>query len=381
MLTSARRAPQPPDPRGILARSMVRIEDAVVQWSASGRLNGGVAVKANPARPKTAPSSSFFPAPPTEFPDLERAVKVTRLEVDRADETWQAAEGRLRRARAALAPPPTEPPASPPDKKGDKKGKPAAKPAAKKGGKKPKGELSETELKERLATCEDVAAACKEAAQATRATLRQAEAALADAQAVAAAAAKRLEKARLDARLRQLHFRANGRHLPCRLPFVLDAAREQVSSRADELHLSVDDLSTILGVLRVAPPNERLLNSLFKRIERDERESADPLDDFGSSTARGLRPASASGTATKVSFAALRQSVADYAAQERARRPPPSLQISSGGAGGAASQSMPNTSPVRPMSAAAPRTRQAPVAPGAASSPVRPASGGPTRRF
>ena len=206
-----------------IEKNMPGIESALIEWSSTGRVKGhvssnppesGLPKRPAPSLVKPLGRAKVPPKPPSAFPELEKAVRAAVKEAEATVQQSMTADGRLKRAQAAMAA--------------------LDDPAAKKK-KSKKGEMSPDEMRAALEQAEAAASECRAAADAARSAARTAESVLARAVADEAEKARLLESAKLEARLRSLHVKATGRNLPCRLPHVLADAAEQV--RASSLPL------------------------------------------------------------------------------------------------------------------------------------------------
>lgn len=231
------------------------MEAMLAQWSASGRLRvGSVAPRPNPElragqirRPP--PNNQRGPA----FPALETALARAQKAYDMAGVRHRAADAKRKAAQNAL------------DQYLEQGGQK----------KKKKGEPSEEELRATLSAREEAVAPFRTALDSARAARDVADGQLRQVRAKAESAAKFERAVALEARLRSIHLRATGRHLPCRMPGLLDKAREQVRNHPEQLWLGVDDLRRAL--LQLSATKEEDLGGLHRLLHRVEQaERADP---------------------------------------------------------------------------------------------------------
>ena len=288
----------------VIKRNMPKIEAALIKWSASGRVDGGVALKAE-AAPRPAPS---LVKPPKADPVAKAQAVVKRAveELEVADMALQAADVKLSNAKSALVKA-LEGGAAAKKKKG--KADPAE-----------KAPPTKEELEEAVTACEEASARCREVFSTARRKREVAESALSYVRTEADKAAKLNERSIREAQLRRLHMKAMGRHLPCRLPHVLAAAREQVAERPDEILVNCEDMRTLLFSLSVSSEQMRGLAPLFRRIElEDMRDGASSRAStsgrrtpHSASRANLLKPAAGGEAGAVVSFGAIRRYIDNY---------------------------------------------------------------------
>ena len=258
-----RKAPPPPDVRQIITKRMGSIEDKMVEWSAAGRLLGGVAIKPDPpppkpvaaeetsgknlTRPQSAPPAPPKPKPPS-YPKLEAALKAAQTDLDRYGLRLHALQAKSARLKQEIEEAATT-----------KKKAPDAK--------------SPEELQQELATCQTALDATKEKVKQKKSVRDEHLGHLEAARAETAAAAKLIETAKYESKLRQLHKIATNRLLPCRLPHLLEAAKLQVSQRPEELLLGCEDMRTLLFSIGLGADQLKGFDKVFKQIAHEDRMS------------------------------------------------------------------------------------------------------------
>jgi len=234
----------------LMRTHMEAIEDMLIQWSASGQIDGGVAT-----RPVVTPGlvTPLHREPPSSFGanviDLSKldavAAKASAV-LKRSLQELRLAKGRAAAAQHALEEADT----------GGGKKKATPPPELVEAVEASQAEL--TQRQERVETC--------------RAKAESTRLALAEARVEAEARAKKQALAELDARLRTVHMRVTGRHLPCRLPHMMEAARAQVTERPGTVRLAFGDVRRILLTLAIVPPAAtRAIRALFALLELEER--------------------------------------------------------------------------------------------------------------
>ena len=309
----AHRSAPRPDIRSVLRANHAKIDELLAQWSASGRLPAGsLAPRPDPhARPQALTRPPPGGVPVQAFPELDKAVRRAKMEHDAAAAALRGAEGKRLDAQAAvdLA---------------------AEEMAAKK--KKKKGEPTPEELQAVLDACVDASERLRPAAEQAKAALDAAEAEVGKARAKAEVAAKLQQMVAMESRLRSLHLKATGRHLPCRLPNLLEQARAQVKAEPEQLMLGCDDMKRALLALAVAKEKDMGgLRGLFRRAEEAElRVHEQRVAEVEAHRARrqleqeeglGLRPQIAWGA----NDGGGGQAAADVASPRTPRRPPPGV--------------------------------------------------------
>lgn len=329
---------------------MDAIEDMLVQWSASGRIDGGVAPRPGhqcSAWPPMVPLNTTISATVA----LEAAHTKAKLTSKRAEQLLRTARTeQITAARALEA-------------------------AEQMGGKKKKG--PPPELIEAVAACEQAVTKRRAQIEAAREAEKRAKDALDVAKAEEAARAKKIELAALDTRLRTLHMEVTHRHLPCRVPHLLSAADEQVKQQPESTLLAFDDLRRLLATLGIGSTDVRALRVLWMLLEREER-CAHPqtADEGADSSPQAGQPPSHSPPAQHVSLAALRRhcGIEESLVPLAPRREPmiaPSGVMADAMHGTAPAASRPPPVRARPASAALVRSNAVP----GHRPPPRPASG------
>ena len=238
-----------------IAAQYPRIESALIEWAASGWLDGmdsvgGMHVKGDlqaEASPVQAPARRPPKKGLSPFATLETAASKAAAAFARLDASRRAALAAHQAAQAALD-----------DAMADKKRKKEI-----------------PDLESNLAASEAAAEQRREAAEAAKAELDSANAALRYAQAEAKAKVQQAEQTAMEARLRQLHEEVTGRAMPCRLPHVLREAHAQVHERPSELVMTSEDLHRVLTTLSIAH-DRRVLGGLFGQMVQLAQSSGVP---------------------------------------------------------------------------------------------------------
>ncbi|KAL1529774.1 hypothetical protein AB1Y20_000709 [Prymnesium parvum] len=235
--------PKPRAPvRVLLRKHMPQIEALLVQWLATERISGSPTSNAR-ATSSTTDSPASPPDTNGSFLSLEAEVKKAREESRRKDAVLQKAYADKRAAAQALE---------------------GARPTKGKGQAKVLDSLTEA-----LRKCEIAVSAASEASEKARSALREVEEALAAAKLEAETKAKLEAAVVLEAKLRGLHQQITGRHLPCRLPHVLEeqCRRLRDPRLCQEILLTWVDMVQVLKELRIIF-DVRGLRALFSSLSQ-----------------------------------------------------------------------------------------------------------------